>query len=209
MSNASDSIRGTVFIQHHTFSIVEEAEENLGAENLPLNTTGLVEIEDGQARIITGIHTGDVEVQVTCHPSALTATAVDAVWQEVVEVPVETVSGKLYLWMNSPTLPEGEPALLSPHGPGTYRLRVHARGRDTATDNALQKTTEQYLIQVWPALTRPVTVLRATDQCGAEHRENTTEMPPRPPRITTTTDPGQQLLRERGARLRSAEAGGS
>ncbi|MEU8470568.1 hypothetical protein AB0F30_22160, partial [Streptomyces sp. NPDC029006] len=36
-------------------------------------------------------------------------------------------------------------------GPGDYRLRIHARGRDTAIDLAPDDVTEWYLIQVWPA----------------------------------------------------------
>ncbi|WP_229877020.1 hypothetical protein [Streptomyces bluensis] len=56
-------------------------------------------------------------------------------------------------------LDEELPAL-SFDGPGDYRLRVHARGRDTAVDLAPDELTEWYLIQAWPAPARDVAVLR-------------------------------------------------
>ncbi|MCE0446635.1 hypothetical protein LT493_24490 [Streptomyces tricolor] len=39
---------------------------------------------------------------------------------------------------------------LAAAGPGTYRLRVHARGRDQAVDLAPDTVTEHYLLQCWP-----------------------------------------------------------
>ncbi|MER6680098.1 hypothetical protein [Streptomyces olivaceoviridis] len=59
-------------------------------------------------------------------------------------------------------------------GPGDYRPRVHARGRDTAIGLAPEVVTEWYLVQVWPAPApapaRDVAVLRQTDTYGASVR---------------------------------------
>ncbi|MDG5808583.1 hypothetical protein P9869_39250 [Streptomyces ossamyceticus] len=60
--------------------------------------------------------------------------------------------------------------VLSFNGPGTYRLRVHARGRDTAIDLAPKDVTEWYLIQAWPAPPQDPTVLCQTDSYGASVR---------------------------------------
>ncbi|RRR82655.1 hypothetical protein EHS43_16310 [Streptomyces sp. RP5T] len=60
--------------------------------------------------------------------------------------------------------------VLSFTGPGDYRLRVHARGRDTAIDQAPDQITEWYLIQAWPAAAQPARVLRQTDSYGASVR---------------------------------------
>jgi hypothetical protein len=49
---------------------------------------------------------------------------------------------------------DGELPVLSFNGPGHYRLRVHARGRDTAVDLSPDEITEWYLIQAWPAAAR-------------------------------------------------------
>ncbi|MET9462252.1 hypothetical protein ABZY05_45850 [Streptomyces canus] len=59
---------------------------------------------------------------------------------------------------------------LSFHGPGDYRLRVHARGRDTAIDLSPDQITESYLIQSWPAPAQTARVLRQTDGYGASMR---------------------------------------
>ncbi|WP_189307470.1 hypothetical protein [Streptomyces cinerochromogenes] len=55
---------------------------------------------------------------------------------------------------------------MSFNGPGDYRLRVHARSRDTAVDLAPDDATEWYLIQVWPAPVQEAVVLRRTDSYG-------------------------------------------
>ncbi|MFI8243407.1 hypothetical protein ACIF83_40240 [Streptomyces sp. NPDC085866] len=57
--------------------------------------------------------------------------------------------------------------VLSFIGPGNYRLRIHARGRDTAIDLAPDDVTEWYLIQAWPAPPQPEVALRQTDGHGA------------------------------------------
>ncbi len=60
--------------------------------------------------------------------------------------------------------------VLSFNGPGDYRLRVHASGRDTAVDVTPEEVTEGYLIQAWPASLQNVSVLRQRDSYGASHR---------------------------------------
>ncbi|GGY50857.1 hypothetical protein GCM10010384_66030 [Streptomyces djakartensis] len=60
--------------------------------------------------------------------------------------------------------------VLSFNGPGDYRLRIHARGRDTAVDLTPEEVTEWYLIQAWPASAQDVAVLRQRDAYGASHR---------------------------------------
>ncbi|MFE9500290.1 hypothetical protein [Streptomyces collinus] len=52
---------------------------------------------------------------------------------------------------------------LSFSGPCHYRLRTHARGRDTTIDLAPDDITEYYLIQTWPAPAQEASVLRRTD----------------------------------------------
>ncbi|MQS35128.1 hypothetical protein FFZ77_05690 [Streptomyces katsurahamanus] len=59
---------------------------------------------------------------------------------------------------------------LSFDGPGDYRVRVHARGRDTAVDRTPGELTEWYLLQVWPAPAQPPHVLTANDQYGTTQR---------------------------------------
>ncbi|MFF0087681.1 hypothetical protein ACFYR1_49885 [Streptomyces canus] len=49
------------------------------------------------------------------------------------------------------------------HGPGDYRLRLHARGRDTAIEPAPDQITEVYLIPVLAGPGPGGAVLRQTE----------------------------------------------
>ncbi|MEV0976576.1 hypothetical protein [Streptomyces sp. NPDC049915] len=59
---------------------------------------------------------------------------------------------------------------LSFAGLGDYRLRIHARGRDSAVDLASDETREWYVIQAGPAAAQDIAILRATDNYGATVR---------------------------------------
>lgn len=59
-------------------------------------------------------------------------------------------------------------------GPGWYRIRIHARGRDEGESNT--GTTEEHLISVWPAPPEPDHVHKATDAFARNNYD-----PQRPP----------------------------
>jgi hypothetical protein len=62
--------------------------------------------------------------------------------------------------------------LLSGHGRGGYRCRVHARGRDTMIDGTADTPVEDYLIEVGPEGERLQQVVhRQSDRYGAELRD--------------------------------------
>ncbi|CAL9670935.1 hypothetical protein SUDANB176_07476 [Streptomyces sp. enrichment culture] len=101
---------------------------------------GLLRVADGVITVMTGIHTGDVDVTVTLHHTRPEPDAGD--WQEIVEVSAHSASGDLTIRVIMDDLDEELP-VLSFNGPGDYRLRVHARGRDTAVDLAPDEVTER------------------------------------------------------------------
>ncbi|MFG2123927.1 hypothetical protein [Streptomyces sp. NPDC048710] len=92
---------------------------------------GLVQVEDGIAVVLTGIHTGDVDVTVTFHTEA--PQSGDTGWEEIVEVSLHSVSAERTVRGLMADLDEELP-VLSFNGPGDFRLRIHTRGRDTAVD---------------------------------------------------------------------------
>lgn len=51
-------------------------------------------------------------------------------------------------------------------GPGDYRLRIHAKGRDTDYDAARLDAVEDYLILGWPECPSPPAALRTTSHTG-------------------------------------------
>ncbi|MFJ4585046.1 hypothetical protein [Streptomyces echinatus] len=157
--------RGLVPVQYHQFQINDE--DCPAGSDLPRGHNGLVEVQDGIATVHTGIHTGDVDVTVTLHTSI--PHLGDTEWDEIVEVSLHSVSGELVVRGLMDDLDEELPTL-SFDGPGDYRLRIHARGRDTAIDLAPDEVTEWYLIQVWPAPVQDPAVLRHTDSYGASVR---------------------------------------
>ncbi|MDI1455686.1 hypothetical protein ACWDU8_12850 [Streptomyces sp. NPDC003388] len=165
MSDQAEYGRGLVPVQYHQFQINDE--DGPAGPDLPRTHNGLIEVQDGIATVHTGIHTGDVDVTITQHAEA--PAPGDAEWDEIVEVSLHSASGELMVRGLMDDLDEELP-VLSFDGPGDYRLRIHARGRDTAIDLAPDEITEYYLIQVWPAPRQDTSVLRQTDGYGASVR---------------------------------------
>jgi hypothetical protein len=86
-------------------------------------------------------------------------------WDVVVEAPVRAPVGQMRLGGSMSDGPDLFP-VLTPAGPGYYRLRVHARGRDTAVDLVRTEPTEDYRIAIWPAPPQPAVIHRHADQYG-------------------------------------------
>lgn len=156
---------GLVPAAYHQFLISDE--EGPAAADLPAAHNGLIEVTDGEIVVLTGVSNGDVDVTVTLHETEPVPSDED--WQEIVEISAHSASGELMVRAMMDDLDEELP-ILSFNGPGDYRLRVHARGRDTAVDLTPEEVTEWYLIQAWPASQQEVAVLRQRDSYGASHR---------------------------------------
>lgn len=152
-------------VHYHQFHITDEG--GPAGPDLPSGHSGLVQVQDGMAAVLTGIHTGYVDVTVTFHTEA--PQPEDTGWEEIAEVSLHSVSAEITVRGLMADLDEELP-VLSFNGPGDYRLRIHARGRDTAVDLAQNEITEWYLIQVWPAPAQEVSVLRLSDSYGASVR---------------------------------------
>jgi len=134
-------------------------------------SNGLVSVEATGAVVFTGIKSGAVNVTAEAHEREPGAD-VEA-WDDVIEFTLTSTAGWLRVLEEVPgdqfKLPN-----LSPHGPGAYRLRCHARGRDTAYDGSAIEPVEDYLIQAWPSPPAPGTVIKQTDVCGANIRLSAT-----------------------------------
>lgn len=165
MSDEVERGSGSVPVQYHQFNISDE--DGPTGPDLSHKHNGLVQVTDGITVVLTGIHTGDVDVAVTLYEAEPAPD--NEAWQEIVEISAHSASGDLMVRGLMDDLDEELP-VLSFAGSGDYRLRVHVRGRDTAVDLAPDEVTEWYLIQVWPAPAQEVTVLRQTDAYGASVR---------------------------------------
>lgn len=81
----------------------------------------------------------------------------DGQWEDVVEVSLTLPEGHEMVWSTwagENTGPIGIP-------PGSYRLRVSAKGRDEGHEGEFAEgTVDDYLLQLWPAPWQPDAILR-------------------------------------------------
>ncbi|MFE9112258.1 hypothetical protein ACFYN9_21930 [Streptomyces collinus] len=163
------STTGTALVhaEYHLFQVTDP--HGPVADDLDASLTGLVSADGGTIEVTTGIHTGDVYV--TVEPYAQAPETAHG-WEEIAEISCHSPSGELLVtpFMDDPAdLPS-----LASQGPGSYRLRVHARGRDRAVDQTvIDEVVESYLIQSWPAtdvVGQDALLVKATDAYGAQVR---------------------------------------
>ncbi|MGW2748701.1 hypothetical protein [Streptomyces sp. NPDC001450] len=74
--------RGLVPVKYHQFHISDE--DGPAGRDLPSGHNRPVQVQDGIAAVLTGIHTGDVDVTVSFHTDAPQPEAAE--WDEIVEV---------------------------------------------------------------------------------------------------------------------------
>lgn len=90
-------------------------------------------------------------------------------WDEIVEASL-TLGGRPRLSTSMPTDGLSELPDFTVAGPGPYRVRVHARGRDAANELIAlpsgRDPVEEHLIQVWAAVPAPLRVHQQTDVVG-------------------------------------------
>lgn len=88
----------------------------------------------------------------------------EASWEDVVEVSFIFPEGQEMRWITW----AGESwGALGTIPPGSYRLRVSAKGRDQGhADEFSEHPVDAYLLQMWPAHPQPDTVLRTGSEDG-------------------------------------------
>lgn len=165
-----------VHVVDHGFGLLDMGE-------IPIETVdysnGLLAPMSAGAMVCTGIDTGYARVRVITRagPPGEIVEADDAPWEEVVEADVHAPYGQLCV----DSLLHGPVAnlpVLSTAGPGRYRIRAHARGRDTAYDMVREDPVEDYLLVVWPARDGvDPSMIRVTDRCGRGMRASEREVP--------------------------------
>lgn len=186
-----------VAVEYHHFQITDP--DGPVADDVDASVTGLVSASGGIIEVSTGIHTGDVRVTVELH---LQRPEPGTGWEEIAEISCTSSSGELLVTSfmdESADLPS-----LAVQGAGTYRLRVHARGRDRAVDHTvIDDVVEFYLIQSWPAAHQDAVLAKATDGYGAQvraRRANDTIVIDHEDSLTTQSGRERDILRraERG-----------
>lgn len=134
--------RSDVHVSHHRLLIAEPGAD--GPSDFP---NGLVAGGAGAAVILTGIHTGAVDVTVQladAEPPAPTAR-----WEEVEQTELITLTGEVGLSGLMGDAP-AHFSNLTPQGPGRYGVRVHATGRRLDPTAVPRVPFEFYLVTIWP-----------------------------------------------------------
>ena len=196
MATLLASGRGAVHASYHQFWVTDQG-RSVQVAGWPLN--GLVLIAgSGVAVIQTGIHTGPVAVAVEVYDSPPDEVP-SAQWDEVVEVSLSAPAGLVRVSAISVHNRHALPVLTG-RGPGDYRMRVHAKGRDTLIDGVPQDgPVEDYLIVTWPGPAAPEIVHRQSDGYGASVRQSAARQPASP---TPAADPLQALINDKLRRAR-------
>ncbi|WAU81470.1 hypothetical protein O1Q96_17765 [Streptomyces sp. Qhu-G9] len=179
-----------VYVPEGTFGVLDAGE-------IPVQTAdwsnGLAVPMSHGALIVTGIHTGEIRATATPMNGPPPGPA-DDFWEEIVEVSVHAPTGGLRVESLEQGLVDGL-ALLSPAGPGWYRLRVHARGRSTLPDKTSPEPVEDHLVMTWPAPWADAGILRTSDRVENDLAHATGAPQPQPP--TPARSKEQETLRRR------------
>lgn len=150
-------------------------------------------------RILTGATMGPVHVVV--HPLREAPEGLPAEWEDVVEVSLLSTGGPMVV--AGPFDADPEPAArLDLDGPGSYRVRVHADGRDLDFDAVAREPRERYLVQCWPADPQVPLTLRAASRTAARSSSTARVRPLGAVAVRTPIDPERQEALERSIRAR-------
>ncbi|MFC9091074.1 hypothetical protein ACGFYM_17970 [Streptomyces sp. NPDC048231] len=179
-----------VYVPEGTFGVLDAGE-------IPVQTAdwsnGLAVPMTHGALIVTGIHIGEVLATATAMTGPPLGPA-DDFWEEIVEVSAHAPTGGLRVESLEQGPVDGL-APLSPAGPGWYRLRVHARGRDTLPDKTGPEPVEDYLVMTWPAPRADADILRTSDRLEHDLAHAADTPQPQPPAPARSKE--QETLRRR------------
>ncbi|MFI5808365.1 hypothetical protein [Streptomyces sp. NPDC051561] len=136
-----------VWVEYRQFYL---ADPDLGIDSVPPASTaqdGVLATDDDAALILTGLHTGNVHV--TVQPASTDPGAAPGPWEHVIETVLTSTTGRLVVHGYEDGSLEDLPTL-TPHGPGTYQLRLHNQGRTHALAlDTVDDSGEHYLLQTW------------------------------------------------------------
>ncbi|MFJ5535378.1 hypothetical protein [Streptomyces sp. NPDC093261] len=123
------------------------------------------------AIVMTGTESGPVSVTVQADAHEPGPADPDA-WDEVVEVSLLLPGDKPAVVTDFDDDESSSLPALTVLGPGPYRVRVHARGRDAGQEALMveDEPVEEHLIQVWPAPAAPTQVIKTSDTYGMTFR---------------------------------------
>ncbi|MDQ0904034.1 hypothetical protein QFZ22_000019 [Streptomyces canus] len=179
-----------VYVTEGTFGVLDAGE-------IPVQTAdwsnGLAAPMSEGALIAVGIHLGEIRATASS-VSGPPPVPADDFWEEIVEVSVYAPTGSLRV-ESLEHGPVNGLASLSPAGPGWYRLRVHARGRNILPDKTSSEPVEDYLLVAWPAPQADADIVRASERLEQDLAQANKAPKPHPAPPARSSE--QEMLRQR------------
>jgi hypothetical protein len=167
----------SVYVQDHSF-LVGDVGAATPFEAMDYST-GLAGVMESAALMAAGVDRGTVTVSVDALASRPTLEtpqqwALLAEWDDVAEVSLYVPNGDLRVdrLEYGPGVSRVDLPSLSPFGPGHYRMRIHARGRDRHHDKVVDDSGESFSLLAWPQPPAPPLIIKATSTCGYGLRLN-------------------------------------
>jgi hypothetical protein len=142
--------------------------------------TGFVGVAHSLAMVLTGTQFGEIVVSVQSgdFDPGLDASG----WDEVVEFSLTATPDSAGVGISAMDGGPEDLMALTPPGVGSYRIRLHARGRDAGSDLDVVEDdpVEEHLLQVWPAPAGGVVIRKASDAFGRATRGSAAQSGPDP-----------------------------
>jgi hypothetical protein len=185
-----ESVPDTIQASYHQFWLLDAGQNPVPRTRVGNGLIGVA--GPGVAKIWTGVSSGPVELQIQARTTVPPKVDVED-WDDVVDVSLASHRGQVRAAALMADVSDRIPTL-TVAGPGHYRIRVHVRGRDVATDATASDPVERYLIIAWPGMPAPDQVHRQGDAYGAEVRQIQADVPARAPE--RPVDPLRELRRQ-------------
>lgn len=195
-----------VYVQDHCFFVSDAGVET------PFwtmdHSTGLAGMMASTAMMHAGVDRGTVMVSVDAvdsRPELSTPEQWAALseWEDIAEVSIYVPNGDLRVdrLEYGPFNARIDLPVLSPSGPGHYRMRMHARGRDRYDDKVVEDSGEAFYIVTWPQPPAPVLIIKSTSSCAYGLRldqisKPVLAAPPKPTREQDEAAARQAMLRK-------------
>ncbi|WP_148062084.1 hypothetical protein [Micromonospora aurantiaca] len=160
-----------IYVQDHGF-LVTDRDVDTPFETMDYST-GLAGVMDSAALIHAGVDRGYVEVTADASHEPPSLDSDDQwrdlnPWEDVAEISLHVPNGNLTVEQLERSPGDERPHLpvLSPHGSGYYRLRIHASGRDRHYDQIVDQPGERFHFLAWPAPPAAPLIIKAGSRCG-------------------------------------------
>jgi hypothetical protein len=181
--NAADRTATTEVWAHHAQYYLNDLDDSSQALRR-LSGRGLLGVVPGLAAVYCGTNLGPVRVTVRVHQAAPPLQLEP--WEDVAEVSFIAPNGQAVIEEGEGPVHQELPNL-TPAGPGSYRLRLHVRGRDRGwQEDTPEEPVEEHLLAIWPAPPAPHAIHKLTSQQGQARAAQGAQTPEALP----TVEPG-------------------